>query len=1453
MLNIRKFLTGLRILPVTSTGIDSKGEIEVLDTGGKANYHNGTTASPFVTEDHSATLTNKSIDADSNTITNIENADIKAAAGIVFSKLENLTSGNILVGSAGNVPTQVSMSGEASIVASGAITLDNASVIAKVLTGFTSGAGSISSSDSLLSAIQKLDGNDGLKVSKSGDTMTGDLVIDNAKEVRFSELDSNGSNYIGLKAPDSVTANKTFSLPDGDGSANQVLKTDGSANLGWITPYTDPLTTNGDLLVRAGGVTTRLPIGTDGQVLKVASGAVAWGTDATGGGGGGSGSSVGDQLGNLSDAELSQVVVDVPDRILDSFTTDKGTKSNTAISASSLVLSGTNLTGTYERTKNTTPTTSSISGALVADIQQLAPKNTAMSPSSTSTSVSVYFQGDVTTFFPASNDIIIGNKTTSDGVTNISFLTNSGDVVARLSITSSSYDSGTDTTTVVVSNGSALDLSMGVSSSIFNTQLRFFPFDYAFEGKSKTAGSYEAMDVDNAYARQEISIPGENFFTELGTITGSIIKQDGSMSPSRQYGLVRLLEKNAADATFHWFYSATYGASWTKFTTTKLANSALVEEDDGSSLHFRFLSSHQLVVADNGKCFSTWRYLDGSAVAHRGVYADLSASPTTLTDCAAPGGTDASNDVNSAGYIFDKATIQTSAYVAADLVDLSFIAVLGIQNNATTFVRQYSNGGATHIGLSTSTISSSGGIAQQIFVTGSGSSHSVAALITRGSDGFLFLSRIDQGSLSFVAETSISGINGRLLGATLQSNRMYIALVDTSAFDLYYINVTNVGFGLTPSSTAAATTVPSAAGLTIDIDNGWSAAAIFNLSKYVQTRAIQNPADEKHVVMALDLQHPDGNERSTYIEIPDVSANVPVGISQFTTDSNAGLRDITGRTQRGQTITAVANTPKLRTQAFLLYQIGVIPAGYTIQCDLYATSAGVPTGASLGTSQTIDPSKITKSTSGEYVFFNFGNITLSNGTVYALVLSGTYPISASNYITIKANSTSVYAGGSGVSYDGATWTAGSIDCVFITSSIYYTTIGKCLQAGANLASYGFRDQDSQIAKIDSTTAQIIFRRALTGGTQLLQMSGHPWRRVMTWGTGGTQSTLSSAQIAGYASSNFDENLIFASAYGSVDCQGQNISTGVLDANSPYEDRSGACIVVSGANNIASADIVTDASFQAGVALDLDGSSEYVVYSDRAEFDLYFNKPFCIEAEVNIASLASAGSIVAQYDSVTTFGWNMNYQTDGSFAISIFNTSGTTIAAARSSASVLTTGTYYALRVTYDGLGGAPKLWKATSYNGTFTETSYQSSTAFVSGNTASTDTLSIGRLSNGSQYFNGKRGYTKIANGSASFAYQGYKNQAPLVGALNLGTRILAENKVGTNSLTSGTNFDNAGIITGNASQASVVDSNRIVLLFNHSIGAGNQGKVASFKLTMNRDSIRNVSSFQGLVLDYSK
>ena len=67
------------------------------------------------------------------------------------------------------------------------------------------------------------------------DTLNVGNSLTNGGEVRFNEGTNNGTNFIGLKAPNAVTNSKTFVLPDGDGTAGQFLKTDGSGNLDFTT------------------------------------------------------------------------------------------------------------------------------------------------------------------------------------------------------------------------------------------------------------------------------------------------------------------------------------------------------------------------------------------------------------------------------------------------------------------------------------------------------------------------------------------------------------------------------------------------------------------------------------------------------------------------------------------------------------------------------------------------------------------------------------------------------------------------------------------------------------------------------------------------------------------------------------------------------------------------------------------------------------------------------------------------------------------------------------------------------------------------------------------------------------------------------------------------------------------------------------------------------------------
>ena len=95
--------------------------------------------------------------------------------------------------------------------------------------------------------------------SLSGSTFTGDITLNAQSDVRFADSDS--SNYVALQAPATVSSNVTFTLPDADGSANQVLKTDGSGALGFASYLLLSETTNGQTVT--GGVRSNIVTLTD--------------------------------------------------------------------------------------------------------------------------------------------------------------------------------------------------------------------------------------------------------------------------------------------------------------------------------------------------------------------------------------------------------------------------------------------------------------------------------------------------------------------------------------------------------------------------------------------------------------------------------------------------------------------------------------------------------------------------------------------------------------------------------------------------------------------------------------------------------------------------------------------------------------------------------------------------------------------------------------------------------------------------------------------------------------------------------------------------------------------------------------------------------------------------------------------------------------------------------------
>ena len=66
----------------------------------------------------------------------------------------------------------------------------------------------------------------------------GNFTLNAQGDLRFADSDS--SNWVAFQSPATVASNVTWTLPSADGTASQMLSTDGSGVLSWATPDTAP-------------------------------------------------------------------------------------------------------------------------------------------------------------------------------------------------------------------------------------------------------------------------------------------------------------------------------------------------------------------------------------------------------------------------------------------------------------------------------------------------------------------------------------------------------------------------------------------------------------------------------------------------------------------------------------------------------------------------------------------------------------------------------------------------------------------------------------------------------------------------------------------------------------------------------------------------------------------------------------------------------------------------------------------------------------------------------------------------------------------------------------------------------------------------------------------------------------------------------------------------------------
>ena len=186
--------------------------------------------------DHDLTIKTGNATSGDITIVNGSNGDIRLSPNgtgkvAVSSDLAINTNKFTVLAASGNIGTAgtLNVAGNSTLVGALSVTGNIGTSGTLGVTGAStlSGALNVTGATTLTGVLNVT----GASSVTGATTIIGDLSVGGSnQELRFYE----GSNYVGFEAP-ALAADKIWVLPAADGSADQVLKTDGSGTLSWTT------------------------------------------------------------------------------------------------------------------------------------------------------------------------------------------------------------------------------------------------------------------------------------------------------------------------------------------------------------------------------------------------------------------------------------------------------------------------------------------------------------------------------------------------------------------------------------------------------------------------------------------------------------------------------------------------------------------------------------------------------------------------------------------------------------------------------------------------------------------------------------------------------------------------------------------------------------------------------------------------------------------------------------------------------------------------------------------------------------------------------------------------------------------------------------------------------------------------------------------------------------------
>jgi len=1242
-----------------------------------------------------------------------------------------------------------------------------------------------------------------------------------------------GQNFTGATSLLAASQDVYYSVQIIQGNPNQILVIPGTpAATGTATyaPFQSGAIPRAQVLVKKNGSSV-VQVVPQTDVTMVLS---------AGSGGGDSGVGA-DLLKAVVDNEAGMFNTPQSKLILDDYNQARGTLTNLSVQNSNITLSGANLSGNQVRSLETGTVCSNVNGVLLVKLRAMAPKNTAIA------SNQIKFTGDVTAYFPTSSPVVLMKEIDSDGKKRHIYLMDTFNNVAKLLVSSVSYSGGPNETTLTLSNPSALDLSMGISTPNLHTQLRIAPADINLQAASD-GSTYEDLVLSEAHITSVVGFQGNGQeFTLPGSINGTIDWSDMQLSDNGQYAVVTALERSGGNSTWHFWYSNSGGAAGTfvKFAGTKTANDAITREHSGT---YSRSNRMQMRIADNGKMIASYYRVQGSNHSLRAVYANLTDVTPAVADMPQVGSSDAVNDLPTTdGVIF--ALSGTNLYGTAELdkSNASMVVFTGGAPTSNLYARFYTWTGATpvHVGLSNAmgACLDAGSSLWGTEVTGTSPNHRITVFRSKSPSGNFAAHYWDEGSTTEVGNSTITTSDNRLMDCRAVGNKVYLMFQQNTPLTGA---VTFLSGDLSTQIYSSEHSFDSAQFPTVDTYNGFGVAPGDLGGNQIRTgrqKLAIDPSNTNHILMVADQRDPITTSCKTRLyEVTDATDFLGTFINAAPNATN-NFRDNSARQEWAQTITGTVGQ-RIRTFKMRAYQVGTLPSNATLYMEVQGVSSGAPNGVVLATSQSIDASKITKNSSSVFLYFNFPSLALANQQ-YALVIKSTnIATSASNYLTFSTNSGDVYAGGELLFYNGSTWSSAGVDMAFELMGEYVSTIGDGLDITTSFVNAPIENQEASIAISSSSTAQILYRSAFYNGTApdvKLYNSGHTTRRVLSLSTGNAQSSIGAVGYLGFAAGNLDPNLILSVDMGNAACEGKVLTTGLGDGIKA-SDRSGVSHTYGVIGTVAG-DFIADLDFESGTALQIATTGSRIEYENNGSIGNIEARQFVVEVEYKPNTLAADNYMVSKHSSGNSNGWLTLITTSGTLLTSMPSGGGTT-----ESIETFAAGVYHKFKVTGNGSVVRMYYWNGSSY----TEVTYASQATSYNVVTNAYP-ISVGVVLGGSGAANGRIGRVKLSMGTQTFTYEGFKNQASFGSTKNVGPRALALKHIGffDDSGINSQTFDELRLIETTVETDPLVDTFVDQWLMKKTLL--NSGKLLTSKLLMARGTTLNTAAVEALGVQFGK